>query len=685
MATMVWRRTRTTTTAVVIVSLALACGRVGFDLAGSPGGGSVVEIALTVTPAAVTSSADATFEFAITGGQCETSCRVDVEPATPCTSPWSRTGLADGEHTFGVTGETCQPEQEDPPTAGFVWRVDTDEPDTVITAAPLVVSTEPAPAFEFDCDEAACTFECSMNGAAFTPCTTPYSGAAVADRRTHNFRVRAVDEAGNTDRTPAAHDWYLDADQPSAGDEMAAWTTRTALPVPMYEQGVAVHGDFVYITGGQDSVGRRSEVAYAAFNPDGSLGAWTSTSALPVTVARHTSVAHSGYLYVVGGLDGATVFAECYVAPIQADGSLGAWAATAAMSSPRWNHAAVLYNGVVYAVGGHDGTARREDVEYAAINGDGSLAGWVTTSSFATARSSALATAYDQFLFVAAGTNGSRALNDVQSAPIETDGSLGTFAPATRLYRGVAGAAGQLAGDSWFVFGGDDATNNIFDRSTVGRLGPGGAVEGWTSTRSIVAAREGLGVASHGGRLYVLGGYNRVDWYDTVHSGVVIDHTASGPPTDLVENGELDNGTRDWTLLFPVAGQGDATFSVDASAALSGTHSARIDVTDGGTERWHVQLNQLLQLAAGTRYEISFRAMLIGAGEKLIDVSLHDQDAPYTIYWEEYLLVVTPIPYDFGRFVFESQTTDDALLAFDVGDDDGVAVLIDTVVVYEYP
>jgi hypothetical protein len=46
------------------------------------------------------------------------------------------------------------------------------------------------------------SFQCSLDGGPFAPCTSPFS--ARLRRGAHTLRVRATDAAGNTDGTPAA-------------------------------------------------------------------------------------------------------------------------------------------------------------------------------------------------------------------------------------------------------------------------------------------------------------------------------------------------------------------------------------------------------------------------------------------------------------------------------------------------
>jgi hypothetical protein len=86
------------------------------------------------------------------------------------------------------------------------WTVDTVPPDTTITGGPTGSTTATTATFTFTSTQSPATFQCSLDNAAFTACTSPntYSGFA---KGTHTFQVRSIDAAGNVDPTPASRTW----------------------------------------------------------------------------------------------------------------------------------------------------------------------------------------------------------------------------------------------------------------------------------------------------------------------------------------------------------------------------------------------------------------------------------------------------------------------------------------------
>lgn len=91
---------------------------------------------------------------------------------------------------------------------GTAPGADITAPDTSLTSGPSSTHRSRSATFGFAATETS-TFTCSLDGAAWAPCTSPmtYDGLAAG---THTFRVRATDTAGNTDASPAQRTFYVD-------------------------------------------------------------------------------------------------------------------------------------------------------------------------------------------------------------------------------------------------------------------------------------------------------------------------------------------------------------------------------------------------------------------------------------------------------------------------------------------
>jgi len=86
--------------------------------------------------------------------------------------------------------------------------VDTTAPQTVITKGPRKKSRSKHTTFKFSADESGASFECKLDSRSFKPCSSPeaYKGLK---RRSHRFKVRAMDASGNVDPTPAVRTWTI--------------------------------------------------------------------------------------------------------------------------------------------------------------------------------------------------------------------------------------------------------------------------------------------------------------------------------------------------------------------------------------------------------------------------------------------------------------------------------------------
>jgi hypothetical protein len=171
-------------------------------------------VALGNTPPSLTNNPAAPFTFS---GSDDVSsnvtfeCRVDNASFAPCTSPFTPSGLADGNRTFNVRARDQAGNISIP--AAYTWTIDTTPPDTAISGGPANGGTTgPTVAFTFT-SEPGTTFQCRVDSGSFSGCTSPFTITNLTDG-SHTFSVRAVDAAGNVDASPASRTWTVDATPP---------------------------------------------------------------------------------------------------------------------------------------------------------------------------------------------------------------------------------------------------------------------------------------------------------------------------------------------------------------------------------------------------------------------------------------------------------------------------------------
>ena len=199
---------------------------------------------ITSTPANPTSSTSAQFSFTSTSTSATFACSLDSAAFVNCTSPVSYSALSNGAHTFQVRASDQNGVDATP--ASYTWTVDTTPPagdttppETTITSGPPAATTSTAASFAFTSSEANSTFQCSLDGASRTACTSPqsYTGLSIGS---HRFDVWATDAAGNTDATAATQTWSVGPSDTGGGSgivresvsQAANTTASTRLTIP---------------------------------------------------------------------------------------------------------------------------------------------------------------------------------------------------------------------------------------------------------------------------------------------------------------------------------------------------------------------------------------------------------------------------------------------------------------------
>lgn len=327
--------------------------------------------------------------------------------------------------------------------------------------------------------------------------------------------------------------WYVAI--ASDGTIGSTWTqSASTLPASDYNgYGVSIYNGYLYLSGGQLSGSTVANTYYIKIKSLISTTVSTSFTAgtsLPSPSAAPGSVAYNGYLYILGGrFTSTSLHASIWISKLKADGSHEAWSTSSStLSTDRWQLAGFAYNGRIYYGGGCDtnggalssdcGTPM-SDVWSAPLGSDGSVGTFVQMTSFTTARGGLSLTATNGYAYVAGGcsavagtcSSGS-VLSDVQYAQINSDGSLGTWRATSSLATGrYFSASAVYQGNLYYMGGCNTPSNSACNETTSFRSVEYVKVRvagstGTFSATSTLSGRLNAGTAASDGFIYVIGG-----------------------------------------------------------------------------------------------------------------------------------------------------------------------------------
>jgi hypothetical protein len=168
-------------------------------------------------PAAITNDSTPTFAFSDDETGVTFNCRLVFDGAPPgafpgCSNPVTMGPLVDGGYTFYVKATDAASNESDSTSVHFA--VDTTPPPSPSVTGPASPSSSTTAHFEFTDGEPNVSYVCSLDGAAFAPCSNPADFEV--DDGAHTLVVEAVDEAGNISAPDpsSTYTWAVDTIHP---------------------------------------------------------------------------------------------------------------------------------------------------------------------------------------------------------------------------------------------------------------------------------------------------------------------------------------------------------------------------------------------------------------------------------------------------------------------------------------
>lgn len=304
--------------------------------------------------------------------------------------------------------------------------------------------------------------------------------------------------------------------------DITGWTTGTSFPVPMAYSSIIATKNNVYMLGGYNGTSYISTIYSAPINTDGTLGSWTTNGSVPVALGWTQAFVTKNRVYFTGGYNGSVYSGGVYSAPINSDGTLGTWVTEANLpTSFAFAQVAVTKNRV-YLIGGYDGSAWSATVYTAIINSDGTLGTWSTATSLPGALSTSQVVVTNNRIYVIGGYNGTAHTTTVYTARINTDGTLSQWSNAASLPAIHSHTQAFVTKTRIYLLGcwnGTVHTNTVYHApinldGTIGTWVTGTSLPGPLSHSNLVVTKN---------RVYLIGGWNATVVTSVVYTASVLE------------------------------------------------------------------------------------------------------------------------------------------------------------------
>jgi hypothetical protein len=241
----------------------------------------------------------------------------------------------------------------------------------------------------------------------------------------------------------------------NADGTLGSWASATPLPEVLTQANVIITKNRVYIMGaGTGLYSVTSKIYTAPINADGTIGVWSGAGNIPQGLASSSPVVIKNFVYLLGGYNGSTFVGNVYKAPINVDGTLGAWTSSTSLPVGVSNSQAIVTKTRVYLLGGFSGSAPISTVYTAPINADGSLGAWSTGPELPIAAYCTYAFATRNRIYFMGGASYSATITSIYTIPINLDDSLGIWSSMGTLPVALAATQGACVNNKFYLLGG---------------------------------------------------------------------------------------------------------------------------------------------------------------------------------------------------------------------------------------
>jgi len=293
------------------------------------------------------------------------------------------------------------------------------------------------------------------------------------------------------------------------GNTLGSWVTGNTLPVAMSGGAVVATKNTVYYIGGtyDGGSGYSDKIYKAPINANGSLGAWVDAGFnLPVTLRRAAHFVAGNAVYLVGGWVSLSVATTAiYKATIDNEGNLGEFVKV------KSNLPVALAGSMVTVIGntvnlfsGNNNDTLVYPYYTATLDSTGELSAWKDNGSIGFSVFAGAIHTTDKYVYLTGGMNSAGYIANSYRGTIKSDGSVGNWVVSNSLPAASGQNAAYVIGNKAYITKGFNGTNST--QAYVATINPDGTLGSWTVSTSGGGVEYFSDVLVTSGYVHVIGG-----------------------------------------------------------------------------------------------------------------------------------------------------------------------------------
>jgi len=199
-------------------------------------------------------------------------------------------------------------------------------------------------------------------------------------------------------------------------------------------------------------------------------------------------------------------------------GDVGTWADTTPIPQSLSETSSVTYNGHAFVIGGNNGISDVDTVYSAPLNPNGTVGTWVTTTPLPQNLSNSTSVVYNGYVYVIGGY-----LDTVYSAPLNLDGTIGAWTTSVTTLPKTIGQATSITYNGYiYVMGGYDINTGTTQDTVYSASISDGVVDTWAaSPNSLPQELRFASAITYNDYAYVIGGESNSGNSDIVYSALL--------------------------------------------------------------------------------------------------------------------------------------------------------------------